>query len=130
MLAFVDPASERRRKATSDMRQIRSALTDVLVGQGIANAKPVGAGKVRGIGDGERSRESALSHQPAMREGDPLPMGMGKRTPAEPAPVHREVKHNQPGGSWASFAYVVHTNHAVPSTRKNTPKVSFLVVVN
>lgn len=111
------------------MRQISEGIYGLLVSQGIANGR-AGTRANGGIGDGERSRESALSHQPATREGDPLPMGMGKRTPGEPAPVNREVKRNQPGGSWASFAYVVHGNHAVPSTRKNTPKVSFLVVVN
>lgn len=105
-----------------------SAILRMLVLEKL-DANRAGTWLASGIGDGERSRESALSHQPAMREGDPLPMGMGKRTPAEPAPVNREVKPNRLGGR-GGFAYVVHTNHAVPSTRKNTPKVSFLVVVN
>lgn len=97
-----------------------------------------GAGRVaaqsaQGIGDEASAGKSALPHQPAKREGGPLPMGMepGKgRGPLEPAPVNREVKLNQSGGGRRGFALVVHTNYAVPtSTRKRTQQVPFLVVV-
>lgn len=92
--------------------------------------KSLAGDDAQGIGDGERSRESALSHQPAMREGDHMPMGMGKTGATKaPASFQEDVKLHRPGGR-GGFAFVVHTNHAVPtSTRKRTTQVPFLVVV-
>ena len=68
------------------MRHISETVYGMLMSQAIANAKPVGAGKVRGIGDGERSRESALSHQLAQPGGSNRANRMGK-TGAAKAPA-------------------------------------------
>jgi hypothetical protein len=66
------------------MKSVTTVLEDWLVAQGMHD-RAVGAAMVMvNGGDGERSRESALNHQTAMREGGPLPMGMERDAAAKP----------------------------------------------
>ena len=116
------------------MRHISETVYGMLMRQAIANAQPVGAGKVRGIGDGERSRERALNHQPTGEGGELRSMGM-KRTPAEPAPVNRGKRQTQPVRKSAGFDYVVHLNHAADNmparkTTKRNTSVAFLTCMD
>ena len=69
------------------MKPISHSLRDVLVRQGIANAKPVGAGKVRGMDAGlpKGERTDPLTDA-AHREGPRIRSGMGK-TGAAKAPA-------------------------------------------
>jgi hypothetical protein len=77
------------------MRQISEGIYGLLVSQGLANAKPVGAGRVRGIDAGERSDNAAhpaIGRRPGGQTG---PIGnSGKGRGPKPAPVqHREKRH-------------------------------------
>ena len=65
------------------MRPIRHSVYELLMRQALEPKWAATQGS--GIGDGERSRESALSHQPT-GEGEPRSMGMGK-TGAAKAPA-------------------------------------------
>jgi hypothetical protein len=65
------------------MKPVSHVLRDMLSRQGMHD-RAVGAAMVMVNGDGERSRESALNHQTAMREGGPLPMGMERDAAAKP----------------------------------------------
>lgn len=105
------------RKAMIRMSHISESIRDLLVRQGIANAKPVGAGKVRGIGAG--LREGADRPATARPEGGRRePMGMGKKAGAEAPAVNREVgnRHRSDSGHMGNSVFrgfVVHTNHNV-----------------
>ena len=87
----------------------------------------------------EMERISEATYRMLMRQG--LSAGsaatgradLRKRAGTEaPAKSNREevVKLNRSGEKPSGIAYVVHTNHAVPtSTRKRTARVPFLVLV-
>jgi len=116
-----------------DMEPISYSLKDVLVRQGIA----------RGLA-GTRSRGTKVASAPLIGEEDDGPerspttrreirveLNSGEKAGSMKPPASRQelVKLNRPGGS-VGFAYVVHVNHAVPtSTRKRTARVPFLVLV-
>lgn len=64
------------------MNRVSESIRDLLVRQGIEAGRAGNTGR-HGIGDGERSRESALSHQLAQPGESNRANGMGKGAPAE-----------------------------------------------
>lgn len=67
------------------MEPISYSLRDVLVRQGIANAKPVGAGKVRGIGAGLREgADRPATVQPEGGYREPMGIKAGERGALHP----------------------------------------------
>lgn len=123
------------------MKPISHSLRDVLVRQGIANAKPVGAGKVRGkvartvgagaagIGADDQGEEPGRPLAGMRKGGERTPMGMGK-TGAAKAPASFTGGGQARFGESRSPVLQVHVNPNVPtSTRKRTQQVPFLVVV-
>lgn len=59
-----------------EMTHVSDSLREVLAGCGMHD-RTAGTVMVAGIGDGERSRESALNHQPTGEGGELRSMGMG-----------------------------------------------------
>jgi hypothetical protein len=117
-----------------DMNHVSESLREVLAGCGMHD-RTVGAGKVMGMDAGvpKGSRTHPLTAQ-AGEEDTASRYVNGKRTPGEPAPVNREDRRqSRPEGDRVGFNYVVHTNHAVPtSTRKTAGRrtsAAFLMVV-
>jgi hypothetical protein len=62
------------------MKSVTTVLEDWLVAQGMHD-RTVGAGKVVVNGDGGVAGKSAPRHQPAKREGGPLPIGNSGKGP-------------------------------------------------
>lgn len=121
------------------MKSVSHVLRDMLSRQGMHDRT---AGTVLDVvnGDGERSRESALSHQPAGREGN-QPMGnSGKgREPIEPAPVSDMQKrpHRLDGGTrhanHGTLRLIVNPNMSGMPMRKATERrtsAAFLMCID
>lgn len=100
------------------MNHVSDSLRGVLAGCGMHD-RTAGTVMVAGIGDGERSRESALNHQPTGEGGELRSMGMGKRTPGEPAPVNREeMRQHVRRGYGEPFLRLVADNVDMVPTRQ------------
>jgi hypothetical protein len=131
------------------MKPISHSLRDVLVRQGIANAKPVGAGKVRGMkGPGAASdgalggvaadaREGGQERPPIGRLGGARqPMGMepGKGRGPQPAPVYRgkrqpEMERGAPVTSDGYLRLIVNPNMSGMPMRKRAMQTPFLICI-
>ena len=96
------------------MKPVSHSLKDVLVRQGLANGRA-----------GTRANGGMIA-QPAGTGA----AGKGTGNAKSPAKFYREeMRQNRPGGM-VGFDYVVHVNHAVPtSTRKRAMQTPFLVLV-
>ena len=131
------------------MRQISEGIYGLLVSQGLANAKPVGAGKVRGIkgpgaaSDGARggveadALQGGTEHPPIGRPGGARqPMGIsGKGREANPAPVvDMQKRHTvQERGTTVSenlaLRLIVNPNMSGMPMRKGAVKTPFLICI-
>lgn len=133
------------------MKPISHSLRDVLVRQGIANAKPVGAGKVRGMkgpgaaSDGARGGVAAdalqggTEHPPIGRPGgarQPMAISGKGRGPLKPAPVSdswKKRQHGSDGGTrhaiHATLRLIVNPNMSGMPMRKGAVKTPFLICI-
>lgn len=111
------------------MIPVSDALKELLCRHGMSAGSLAGDrahGMDAGLPKGERTDPLADA---AHREEPRIRSGMEKAEAGAPAVGQELVKLNRPGGR-GGVAFVVHTNHAVPtSTRKRTQQVPFLVVV-
>lgn len=103
------------------MQPISHVLRDMLVRQGMSVGS-AGTGRAKRVAsapvDGEEERQR--QHSPTAGE-ETRPIGMGKRTPAEPAPVVRDKTKRQQtvrGYSGEPFLWLIADNVDVVPTRQ------------
>lgn len=114
---------------------VSQATRDVLAGCGLHD-RTVGAGKVMGMDTGERSGKAAHPAIGHRHGGETGPMGMGLEKDAGQGPRQfnrEEMRQSRPEGETVGFNYVVHMNHAVPTSTRKTARrrtsAAFLMVV-
>lgn len=131
------------------MRHIKKGAYELVMSRGIANAEPVGAGKVRGMkGPGAASdgalggvaadaREGGQERPPIGRLGGARqPMGMepGKGRGPQPAPVYRgkrqpEMERGAPVTSDGYLRLIVNPNMSGMPMRKRAMQTPFLICI-
>jgi hypothetical protein len=121
-----------RRKVREMMEPVSSAIYETLMRQAIAN----GRGRTRTPQEfdaGERIAHPAIGHRHGGETG-PTGMGLEKDAGQGPRQFNREeMRQSRPEGETVGFNYVVHTNHAVPTSTRKTARrrtsAAFLMVV-
>jgi len=108
---------------------ISESIYGLLMRQGL-RAETAGTVEAQGIGDGGVAGKSAPRHQPAKREGGPLPMGMepGKGRGPQPAPVQQGRSVSIKQARRHPFLVVIADNVDVVPTRQRRGDVRLSLV--
>lgn len=114
------------------MVPVSEALKELLCRQGMS-AGSGGTGRANGLASAPKSGEEGQTSKRSPTAGrETRPMGMGKRTPAEPAPVNRGKRQQTVGGyNEEPFIWLIADNVDVVPTRQDAiRRTSSLVCID